>query len=561
MRAFLCLLALLAMPLSASAQTYTDTFGSTTSLSSTSTARLKINMYTPSVDCVLQQAEFYVGGSGPVTVALFESIGGGTFQRIWNGSLTVTSTTRQWKAVTINEPLSAGVEYVLGIYISGSTVYYAYSNSSSFAGSGWGNQTDWDDFGTTSILPNSIVPSGGQSSGGYYQRLTIVVDSDADSDGWTIQDGDCDDNDPFVYPGATELCDGIDGNCDGTIPANEADADGDFWFVCDGDCDDFDSFSYPGAAEICDSFDNDCDGSVDEDISPDFDGDGYTALGSCFGSADDCNDTASNVNPGANEICDGVDNDCDGSTDEGLSPDLDGDGATAIGSCLGSADDCDDNDSFTYPGATEICDGKDNDCNGVPSGNEADEDGDDWLVCEGDCDDSDANINPGAAEDCGNGEDDNCNGQVDEDIDQDSDGYGTCEDCNDNDPSVNPGAEEDTCNGVDDDCDGALDPQEDDVDGDGQTPCAGDCDDDNADTFDGAEEICDGQDNDCDGVVPDDEEGCGDDDDDDGGGGGGGGGSRRGGCDVSDGGAVDLWWFGALVAIGYGRRRRVSRKS
>jgi hypothetical protein len=76
----------------------------------------------------------------------------------------------------------------------------------------------------------------------------------------------------------------------------------------------------------------------------------------------------------SDEVCDGVDNDCDLETDEGLTYDKDGDGYTSTGSCFGSHDDCDDGDKNVHPGAEEICDKVDNDCN-----KEVDEGG----VCKG----------------------------------------------------------------------------------------------------------------------------------------------------------------------------------
>ncbi len=91
---------------------------------------------------------------------------------------------------------------------------------------------------------------------------------DADDDGYCANQSpvDCDDHDPQANPGASEVCDGVDNDCDGVVDegcTTCTDVDGDS-FCDDVDCDDYDASAFPGAEEICDSVDNDCDGFVDE---------------------------------------------------------------------------------------------------------------------------------------------------------------------------------------------------------------------------------------------------------------------------------------------------------
>ena len=97
---------------------------------------------------------------------------------------------------------------------------------------------------------------------------------DFDGDGYddTLYGGeDCDDEDPEIFPGAVEICNGKDDNCDGSLPDDEADADGDGWMPCTGDCDDGDADVNPemieskGFGNCDDGKDNDCDGLTDTD--------------------------------------------------------------------------------------------------------------------------------------------------------------------------------------------------------------------------------------------------------------------------------------------------------
>lgn len=327
----------------------------------------------------------------------------------------------------------------------------------SCAGRGGGGGDDDDD--DSAVADDDTAPADDDTGADDDDDGPLSQD-DADGDGLSPYEGDCDDDDATRFPGNVETCDGQDNDCDGQRLPEELDHDSDLFSPCEGDCEPFDGSIYPGADELCNAEDDDCDAAVPPD---EVDGDGDTWL-RCEG---DCDDANPGAYPLAFELCDGIDQNCSGAADETF--DLDGDGQSTCGPD-GSADtgdeDCDDLNPYAHDGAVEFLDGEDNDCDGAIDDaiDSVDGDGDLYSEAQGDCDDTNAAVYPSALE---------------------------------------------VCDGFDNDCDGTLLDENGDMDGDGPSVCDGDCNDDDATVYPGAAELCwDQQDNDCNGVQDCDEPIC-----------------------------------------------------
>lgn len=224
---------------------------------------------------------------------------------------------------------------------------------------------------------------------------------DGDQDGFYSYE-DCNDNNPSIFPGAEEVCDNEDNNCNNTIDEGvqslfylDLDQDGygdpntalsactspDAYVSDNTDCNDGDGNEFPGQIWYLD-LDGDQFGSGETVVSCQRPANGFLAAELLDPSAD-CDDLAAAFNPDIAEVCDGLDNNCDGRIDEDLFlytyyMDVDGDGfgnaAVSLDTCQATPptgfvlddSDCDDTNNSIYPNAAELADnGIDEDCNGV----------------------------------------------------------------------------------------------------------------------------------------------------------------------------------------------------
>ncbi len=392
-----------------------------------------------------------------------------------------------------------------------------------FRGEGWSDRLRVTTTAQEKDCAGATVASESQEVGlvrGEVAALsTALVAADVDEDGWVAAAGggtDCDDALGQVHPGAAETCDYLDNNCDG-----EQDEGYGVGLLCSigADC--------PGA-RVCTATGGWTCTSENLTWYPDSDGDGRgqqdgtgTVSSVCGGPAGmwapnalDCDDTRANVYADAPELCDGRDNSCEGETDEGFSL---GAACTGEGSCAGStACEVDGGTRCDSPAPTVGY--PDVDLDGHGAG-----DAGTFALCgapaagqsttSDDCRDALATVYPSAPELC-DSYDNDCDGTVDEEL-----GLTSCTaagNCSGTQKCTPEGARF---------CDFSGTPvtyfPDGDRDGRGQADAGalfcssppagqvldgGDCDDGDPFTYLAAAEICDRKDNDCDLSV--DEVGC-----------------------------------------------------
>ncbi|WP_141589572.1 MopE-related protein [Myxococcus sp. AB056] len=294
-----------------------------------------------------------------------------------------------------------------------------------FAPSSWGDSVQVEarafekSCEATPVMTRSIRVS---PKTGKTEPVTLSLQAtDADGDGYvSVLTGgtDCNDNNASIHPAATELCNDVDDNCNGQSDTVE--------LRLGQDCSEAEGCE--GARACGENGAVICNMPLAVYAYPDVDQDGdgdrlATPVAFCTGvpqgyvtgPADDCNDNNASIRPSSPELCNGVDDNCNDQIDETFTDlgtactaaaqcagvyvcdtsgiastcqpttipnnwylDGDGDGfgvGTAVSSCASpgagyveAGGDCNDGNPFTYPGAPELCDGLDNNCDGNVEG-------------------------------------------------------------------------------------------------------------------------------------------------------------------------------------------------
>ena len=370
--------------------------------------------------------------------------------------------------------------------------------------------------------------------------------------GYVTNNTDCNDASALIKPTAIESCNTVDDNCNGLINEGlvfvfyyiDSDLDGfgagaaissciplgNNYVTNNLDCNNFNANIRPNAIELCNGLDDNCNNLIDDGLTfqsyyLDTDADGFGAGNGTIACSSpgtgyvtnnsDCNNNNPNIRPNAVETCNAIDDNCNNLIDDGITfvnyyIDTDGDGygaGTAINSCsspgagyVTNNTDCNNTSAAIRPGATEICNAIDDNCNNLIDDGltfvnyyiDSDSDGfgagtatnscsnlgAGYATNNTDCNNNNPNIRPNAIEIC-NAIDDNCNNLIDDGltfvnyyIDTDSDGFGagtatnTCSnpgagyatnntDCNNVNSAINPAAIE-ICNTIDDNCNGIV---------------------------------------------------------------------------------------------------------
>jgi len=441
-----------------------------------------------------------VNATGIITVAAAPSAGtlSGTQTLCSNGTTTLSSTVAggTWASsatgiATINSTSGA----VTGVSAGSASMSYTVTGTG-----GCSNAT-----ATRIVTVTAATTYYADADGDGYGNASSTQAACSQPTGYVTNNTDCNDNSNATNPGASELCNNSDDNCNSQIDEGASNSVSTFITACATYTWSVNNTTYTTSGNYTSG--TGCNTQVLHltitapalTYYVDADQDGFGAgtgslfcanPGAGYSTANtDCNDANVSISPMAEELCDGIDNDCNASTTDGLGTTsyfIDADGDTygnpniTVVSCSAPAGyvsdntDCDDSNAALYIINTYFSDSDEDSFGDAEAPHEACFLTAGYVMNAQDCDDANAAVNPNATEIC-NQIDDDCDGlvndgltSVDYHFDGDGDGYGSgvavlscapitnyvqnSADCNDSDAAINPNATEICGNTVDEDC-------------------------------------------------------------------------------------------------------------